>query len=97
MIILKKNLSKQIIDRVGGLQNILDVSLDGTRIAIKVVSDEADEMEELKRLESVYGVVNASDEVELIICKKVSFQVDKYIAQEIKLMYPRNTLKNEQE
>lgn len=97
MIILEKNLSKQIIDRVGGLQNILDVSLDGSRIAIKVVNDEAVEMEELKRLESVYGVVNASDEVELIIGKKVSFQVYTQLDQEIKPMSPKNTHQNEKE
>src|SRR5699024_6150943 len=97
MIILEKNLSKQIIDRVGGLQNILDVSLDGSRIAIKVVNDEAVEREGLKRLESVYGVVNASDEVELIIGKKVSFQVYKQLDQEIKPMSPKNTHQNEKE
>lgn len=94
---MEKNLSKQIIDRVGGLQNILDVSLDGSRIAIKVVNDEAVEMEELKRLESVYGVVNASDEVELIIGKKVSFQVYTQLDQEIKPMSPKNTHQNEKE
>ncbi|TNH03884.1 PTS N-acetylmuramic acid transporter subunit IIBC [Testudinibacter sp. TR-2022] len=57
----------QVVTLLGGAENIASVGNCMTRLRLKVNQPQAVELEKLKRLEAVMGVVNMQDQVQIIL------------------------------
>lgn len=79
----EEDLGRQIVNEVGGVENILEVSLHGSRLSLTLRDPSLVKKDALKQLDAVYGVVFQSDDLELILGKDLSFHIYDQLTQAI--------------
>ena len=89
MAIQKQKLAADILEYVGGVDNVCDVAHCMTRLRIVVKDEKAVQMKQLEKLEGVMKVVilgesaNSSMQLRLLICVRRIFKAFIYYIQTV--------------
>lgn len=73
-------MSKQVLEKIGGVENIALVERCATRLRIRYIHKSQVDIESIKRIENVVGVIEKSGQIQVIIGPEVNDAYHEFLA-----------------